>query len=216
MRALWSSFGLDCTGELADRATCALARGKTPVRTGVEWRMRGTHHQGEATRLGHEPCASRRDHVAPEAAAVVPAHAPDRARKKCNPLRTNNLRSTNYPNPRKKRNPCATTTYAQSTPATTPSFTTNPRPAQKRNPLSPNTQGPIRLRRHRRIGRVGQRPPPHAAHLPQRPGRPLRVRRGLFKLRHRRRRRGGRRCWRRSRWPRSRATPGGCRAPGGG
>ena len=142
MRALWSSFGLDCTGELADRATCALARGKTPVRTGVEWRMRGTHHQGEATRLGHQPCASRRDHVAPEAAAVVPAHAPDRARKKCNPLRTNNLRSTNYPNPRKKRNPYPTTTYAQSTPAATPSFPTNPTPAQKRNPLPSNTLRP--------------------------------------------------------------------------
>ena len=68
------------------------------------WRMRETHHQRQATRLGHQPCASRRDHAPPEASAVVPADAPDRAVKKWNPLRTNNLRPTNHPNPRKKNN----------------------------------------------------------------------------------------------------------------
>ena len=63
-------------------------------------------------------------------------------RKKCNPLPTNDLRPRHRPNPRKKRNPCATTTYTQSTPAAALFFTETPKPAQKRKPLLPNTLRP--------------------------------------------------------------------------
>ena len=56
------------------------------------------------------------------------------------------LTAKNYPNPRKKRNPYATTTCAHFSPLATPFFATNPKPAQKRKPLSSNTlRAQIRL-----------------------------------------------------------------------
>ena len=73
-------------------------------------------------------------------------HELNRRVTKWNPLHTNDLRPTNYPNPRKKRNPCATTTYAQFGHPATLYFVENPKPAQKRKPLSSNTLRPhIRL-----------------------------------------------------------------------
>ena len=70
------------------------------------------------------------------------AEAPRNPMNKCNPLHSNDLRPPHYPNPRKKRNPCATTTYTQSSPGAAPFFTEDPKPAQKRKPLLPNTLRP--------------------------------------------------------------------------
>ena len=124
---------------------CAATVKRAPVKTGMESRMREAYEKGLAIRMGDELCGRDGDIVA-EASAVVPTHAPDRAVKKHNPLRTNTLRSTNYPNPRKKRNPCATTTYDRFGHPATLFSPENAKPAQKRKPLPTNTLRPqIRL-----------------------------------------------------------------------
>ena len=132
-------------------------RGKAAVRAGMQWPMRETHHQAEAMRLRHEPCANRRAHVPPEASALLPADAPDRALKEWNPLHTNDLRPRITQTPGKKET-LAPQRLTPNLAIPRPSFpprTRNPRKNARpcpQTPYAPNSdffpgqRGPVKMK----------------------------------------------------------------------